>query len=366
MKLLELSLKNYRNYKSQSLHFQNGINVLLGKNAQGKTNLLEAVFLCSIGKSPRTTKDKDLIMWNESLSKISLTLQKNSGRKSITMLLSDKQNKTILLNDVAIKRVGELMGEFNSIYFSPDELKLVKESPEERRRFMDIDLSQFDKHYFYTLNKYNKILSQRNKLLKTTQSKKVLLDTLSIWNEQLATCASEIVVKRLHLMDQLKVHANNAMLFLTNNQEKMELTYTGTQNTNQSELKQQLLKAYDASLEKDHNLGYTTVGPHRDDFKIVVNGIDIRHFGSQGQQRTSALALKLAELEVFHAQIGEYPVLLLDDVLSELDQNRQEKLLQKVQGIQTIITGTHFDFDVPHTLFEVSHGSIQKTTKHQG
>ena len=208
-------------------------------------------------------------------------------------------------------------------------------------------------------------MAQRNKLLKTTQNKKVLLDTLSIWNEQLATCASEIVVKRLRLMQQLKGFANEAMQFLTDNQEHMELSYTGTQNLDMAQLKQQLLSAYSASLDKDMNLGYTTVGPHRDDFKIVVNGIDVRHFGSQGQQRTSALALKLAELEVFHSQIGEYPVLLLDDVLSELDQQRQEKLLQRVQGIQTILTGTHFNFTLPHTLYEVVDGHIQKTTKKQ-
>ncbi len=358
MKINTVELKNFRNYNTQTLRFQNGINVLIGKNAQGKTNLLESIFLCSIGKSPRTNKDKDLITWGKDLGKITLQITKQSGNKKIEIYLSANQNKTILLNGMPVKRIGELMGEFNSIYFSPDELKLVKESPDERRRFMDIDLSQFNKTYFYTLNKYNKILQQRNKLLKTGQTKEKVSDTISIWNEQLATHAAFIVVKRLELMDKLKVHAQNAMLFLTDGKEKLELSYVGQQNPSEEELKQALLTQYDATLEKDLNLGFTSVGPHRDDFKLVVNGIDIRHFGSQGQQRTCALALKLAELEVFKDNIGEYPVLLLDDVLSELDESRQQKLLEKVSGVQTIITGTSFSFTVPHTKFTVSEGTI--------
>jgi DNA replication and repair protein RecF len=171
------------------------------------------------------------------------------------------------------------------------------------------------------------------------------------------------VVKRLALMEKLKVHANEALQFLTNNQESMVLEYTGVQQTDMAVLKQKLLHDYETSLEKDLNLGYTTVGPHRDDFKIVVNNIDIRHFGSQGQQRTCALALKLAELEVFKDNIGEYPVLLLDDVLSELDESRQKKLLEKVSGIQTILTGTSFNFDLPHTKFVVEQGSITTQNK---
>lgn len=358
MKINSVELKNYRNYANQTIRFNSGINVLIGKNAQGKTNLLESIFLCSIGKSPRTTKDKDLISWGKELSKVSLSLSKNSGNKKIDIYLSAKQNKTIHINGVGVKRIGELMGEFNSIYFSPDELKLVKESPDERRRFMDIDLSQFNKNYFYTLNKYNKILLQRNKLLKTTQNKKTLQDTITIWNEQLAVCASFIIIKRLELMEKLKVHANTVLQFLTDNKESVVLEYTGMQLTDSDQLKQVLLTEYEKSLDKDMNLGYTTVGPHRDDFKIMVNDIDIRHFGSQGQQRTCALALKLAELEVFKENTGEYPVLLLDDVLSELDEFRQLKLLQKVANVQTLITGTSFNFNVPHTKFTVNDGSI--------
>lgn len=358
MKITSIELKNYRNYSTQVVSFGSGLNVIIGNNAQGKTNLLEAVFLCAIGKSPRTTKDKDLINWKESLAKVKLTFTKNSGNKKIEIYLASNQNKTIKINQIPIKRIGELMGEFNAIFFSPDELKLVKESPDERRRFLDISLSQFDRNYFYTLNKYNKILTQRNKLLKTEKDINIIKQTIYIWNEQLSTCAAFIIEKRLHLVKKLKTHAYESLNFLTEQKESLVLEYQTIKFSDQSKLKTDLMAAYEKSLEKDMNLGYTTVGPHRDDFSIIVNDIDIRHFGSQGQQRTCALALKLAELEIFKESLGEYPVLLLDDVLSELDNNRQQKLLSKIKDIQTIITGTQFSYDVPHQKLVVINGKI--------
>lgn len=359
MKVNTVELKNYRNYTNQKVSFQNGINVILGKNAQGKTNLLESIYLCTIGKSPRTNKDKDLILWGKEQSKISLAVSKKSGNKKIDIYLSTHQNKSIQINGIPITRMGQLLGEFNSVYFSPDELKLVKESPEERRRFMDIDLSQFNKTYFYTLNKYNKILLQRNKLLKTTPQKQVLSDTISIWNEQLATCGAYIIAKRLELIEKLKPHAAAVLQELTDQKEQLVLQYLGMEQTDPVAIKKELLAQYEKTLEKDRLMGFTTIGPHRDDFKISVNDIDIRHFGSQGQQRTCALALKLAELEVFCDQLGEYPVLLLDDVLSELDEARQVKLLQKISKVQTLLTTTQFSFNIPHTTYEVTDGMIE-------
>lgn len=361
MIIRSLELNNYRNYANQQIFFGDHINVLVGKNAQGKTNMLEGVFLCAIGRSPRTTKDKELIKWNASFSKITLELTKSSGDKKIEVYLFNNQNKAIKINGFPIKRMGELMGELNAIYFSPDEMKLVKESPDERRRFMDIDLSQFDKNYFYNLNKYNLILNQRNKLLKTSYNNtKVLSDTISIWNEQLASVGCKIIKSRLGLIEKLKKYATACQEYLTDSKESLELTYTGFCGDSEESLKQMLLDGYNASLEKDMSLGFTTVGPHRDDIKILLNGIDVRHFGSQGQQRTVALALKLAELEVFNDYFKEYPVLLLDDVLSELDETRQLKLLNKIKNIQTIITCTSFPFDVPASKFEVENGNIKR------
>lgn len=357
MEIKSINLKNFRNYTSQQVNLKSGLNILEGKNAQGKTNLLEAIFLCAIGRSPRTKKEKELVKWNESFGKITVEFTKSTGNKKIELYLFANQNKAIKINGVPIKKLGELMGELNAIYFSPDELKLVKESPEERRRFMDIDLCQFDKKYFYTLNKYNKILDQRNRLLKSGNISNIK-DTISIWNEQLSEQACYIIERRLDLISQLKVWAEKSHYYLTDDSEKMILEYVGLNILDKQELKNTLLKMYDESLDKDINLGFTTVGPHRDDMKIVVNDIDVRHFGSQGQQRTCALSLKLAELEIFKSNLGEYPILLLDDVLSELDINRRKKLLKVINNFQTILTCTEYNIDLPANVLKVEQGKI--------
>lgn len=359
MEIKSVQLKNFRNYTLENVVFKNGLNILEGKNAQGKTNLLEAVFLCAIGKSPRTNKEKDLLKWNETVGKVTIEFSKLNGNKKIELYLFSNQNKAIKINGVPIKKLGELMGELNAIYFSPDELKLVKESPDERRRFMDIDLSQFNKNYFYALSKYNKILNQRNKLLKSGNIQSIK-ETISIWNEQLSEQACYIILKRLELIEKLKVFAEKAHYYLTDNQEQMVLSYVGLTDTDKDVLKQKLLNLYENSLEKDLNLGYTSVGPHRDDIKIMVNNIDVRHFGSQGQQRSCALSLKLAELEIFKSNLGEYPVLLLDDVLSELDEFRREKLLKIINNFQTILTCTEYNLDLPANVLKVNGGKIIK------
>lgn len=353
-----LELTNYRNYDNQKISFSPNLNVLVGKNAQGKTNMLEGIFLCAIGRSPRTSKDKELIKWNCTFSKIKLEVEKNIGHKKIELYLFNNQNKAIKIDGIGIKKLGELFGEFNAVYFSPDELKLIKESPDERRRFMDIDLSQFSKQYFYNLSKYNEILAQRNKLLKTTVDPKVIKDTIPIWNEELSKVGANIILDRMSLIEKLKVYAKDIHKYITDNEEELEISYSGYTAKDYESLKDILLTKYTEALDKDMKLGYTTVGPHRDDIKIVSNGIDIRSFGSQGQQRTAALSLKLAELEVFKDNIGEYPVLLLDDVLSELDDDRQLKLLTHIQPLQTILTCTSFDIDVPHTSYFVVDGAV--------
>ncbi len=362
MLIKNLSLVNYRNYTNQSINLSDNLNVIIGKNAQGKTNLLEAIFLCAIGKSPRTTKDKDLIKWGSDFAKISLNVAKKIGKSDIDLYLFSNQNKAIKIDKIGIKKIGQLLGTFNAIYFSPDELKLIKESPEERRRFMDIDLSQFDKNYFYALGHYNQVLQQRNKLLKSPDIN-AIKDTIFIWNEQLAGYGANIIMSRLKLIESLKIHSKKIHKFLTSNNEDLELSYVGYTADNVDELKNILLHKLEESLDKDIHLGFTTVGPHRDDIKISANNIDLRSFGSQGQQRTASLTLKLAELTTFKERLGEYPVLLLDDVLSELDETRQLKLLEFISPIQTLLTCTEFNFDIPHTKYFVTNGTIESIKK---
>ena len=248
---------------------------------------------------------------------------------------------------------------FNTIYFSPDELKIVKDGPNDRRKFMDIDISQISKTYFYLLSRYENILEQRNKLLKITQNYNTLLDTISIWDTQLSEIGAKIIISRIKFIKKLNERAKKYHNMLTNNSELLELEYSGINADNIDDIKQIFLKQLQENYEKDFNLKYTTVGPHRDDIKIKVNNLDIRSMGSQGQKRTVALSLKLAELEIFKDECGEYPILLLDDVLSELDESRRTTLLKLSSKVQTILTTTEYTESIkPNLVLEIENGKV--------
>ena len=360
MIIKRLELQNFRNYEHQAIDFSPNLNVLIGKNAQGKTNLVEAINFCCIGKSHRTSKDKELISFDRENARIKVFAQRSAGEKTVEIVIPRQSKKIVRINNMSILRIGELFGNINSVFFSPEDLKLVKESPIDRRRFIDIDISQLSKVYFYNLLRYEKILAQRNKLLKNSFDNTQAMRGLDVWNEQLAQVGAKIILTRIHFIEHLSKLSKKQHYLITDNQEELTLTYTGIQGSSVDEIYRQLFTNLEKSTEKDLQLGYTTVGPHRDDIKIVCNDIDIRSFGSQGQQRTVALSLKLAELEIFKEECGEYPILLLDDVLSELDNKRCEKLLDSISKVQTILTGTSFDFDRPVTRFLIDNGHILK------
>ena len=359
MKIKSLELLSYRNYPNQTINFSGGLNVLHGSNAQGKTNLLESIYFCAIGKSTRVSKEREVILWGKDEAKIKLISQKKYNNSTIEIYFSKKQNKSIKINGISIKKIGELMGEFNAVYFSPDELKLVKECPEDRRRFMDISIAQTSKTYFYLLNRYEKVLANRNKLLKTYTDINNIKDVIGVWNEQLADIGSKIISARIGFLTKLSSYAKLAHNYLTSEKEDLKLSYSGIVKESVEKIKEEILNKLEKNIEKDFSLGYTTIGPHRDDIKIFVNDIDIKTYGSQGQQRTCALSLKLAELEIIKEQTGEYPVLLLDDVLSELDYARRKKLLNFTQKTQTILTCNEFDYDIPCTKFKIENGEIK-------
>lgn len=342
MRINSLTLKNFRNYTEEEFSFDGGINILTGANAQGKTNAAEAVFLLCTGYSPRATKDKQLVKSDEEKSNISCSAQTNYGNINIEMVISRTANKSVKINGTPIARIGELLGNVNSVFFNPGELKLVQEAPEDRRRFLNISLSQMHRSYFYALNRYNKILFQRNNLLKE-RDRYMVLDTLPIWDKELTKYAAKIVCLRNEFLKVLGPYAEQAHADLSGGKEKLTVSTESGWYGTEEEIAYAIGEDLKSAYEKDLRLGYTNVGPHRDDMKISLNDTDVRIYGSQGQQRTVALSIKLAEAEIFKARTGEYPVLILDDVLSELDKPRQRRLMARLCDIQTILTCTNVD-----------------------
>ena len=337
-----IKLTNYRSYINTDFTFTKGLNIILGNNAVGKTNLVEAIYYCCIGKSFRTSKEKDVINFDKDNANIFISILKRFGNSNIEINFDKNKKKVVKINKIPIKRIGELMGELNVVFFSPNELKLIREAPEDRRKFLDIDISQVSKNYFYLLNRYEKILMYRNKLLKDTKDINVLKDNIFIWDEQLSNIGSKIILSRIKFINKLTPYAKLAHNYLTDNNESLELEYIGIKGEDTKVIKEKFLNELQKNIEKDFNLGYTTIGPHRDDLSVKINNIDVRNFGSQGQQRTAAISLKLAELEIFKDESGEMPILILDDVFSEIDDKRKNKLINFSKKTQTIITATEY------------------------
>lgn len=339
MQIKNLFLQNFRNYESERFVFSDGLNVLFGKNAQGKTNCAEAVFYLCTGASLRIRHDKQLIRMGASSAKIVAEAENRYG--SVTIEADIYENKReIRVNGSKIAKNADLMGHINSVFFSPGELRLIQDGPEERRRFMNISISQTSSAYYTALLRYNKILDQRNTLLKNSDVS-LILDTLPVWDEQLCKYAATIIKKRTEFLQRLAPYAREYHAFLTDGKEELEIRPDKKFEGEESDIAETLLQKLSRNYEKDLRLGFTTVGPHRDDLDICIGGADAKAYASQGQTRTAALALKLSEVRIFKAQSGEYPVLVLDDVMSELDMTRRKKLLQCIEEVQTMLTCTH-------------------------
>ena len=338
MKITRLELNNFRNYTNSVINFENGLNFIVGKNAQGKTNLLESIYLLSVGKSPKNSKEKQLIRFNQERAKIAVDFSTLAGNKNIQMYLDKQDKKSIRVNNLNVLKLTELVGILSVVYFSPDELKLIKEVPEDRRSFLDVSISQFDRTYLYNLMKYNRILKMRNLILKSSDNLENKTAQLKIFTPQLIDTAEKIIEKRLFFIEKLKNYAKNIHKTITL-EENLDISYSYNKKENIS-IKEDLANQLEQSLQKELELGYTTVGPHRDDIIFKINDLDCKHYASQGQQRTVALVVKLSLMEVVKEEIGEYPILLLDDVLSELDSARQERLLNMTTNYQTFISCT--------------------------
>ena len=342
MKIKSLKLKNFRNYDLLSLDFDSATNIFYGDNAQGKTNILEAVYLCATTKSHRGTKDRDMIQFEQDESHIETVVEKRGVPYQIDIHLKKNSPKGIAINKMPIRKASELFGIINIVFFSPEDLNIIKNGPSERRRFIDLELSQLDKVYLNNLSNYNRIVNQRNHLLKDIHYQDHLMETLDIWDMQLVEYGTKIIESRKKFIDDVNKIIYNIHRNITGNKEEIRLVYEP--NTGNYSLEEALKR----SRERDLRMMSTSVGPHRDDICFMSQNIDIRKFGSQGQQRTAALSLKLSEIELVKRVTGDKPILLLDDVLSELDKHRQNYLLDSIDDIQTLITCTGVEEFVNH------------------
>ncbi len=347
MIIKSLELADYRNYRTLELEFDRGTNILYGDNAQGKTNILEAIYVAATTKSHKGSRDRDIVNFDKDEAHIRSYIEKDNTQIRVDMHLRKSKSKGIAVDGQKLKKAADLLGICNVVFFSPEDLGIIKNGPSERRRFIDMELCQLDKIYLYNLNNYNKIVNQRNKLLKDMYMNPDLKETLNIWDMQLISYGTKIIERRRIFVEQLNEIIQDIHKKLSGGKENLHIVYEPNVEIENFE------KSMKYSRDKDIKAKMTTVGPHRDDFSIVIGDVDIRKFGSQGQQRTAALSLKLSEIELVKKITKENPVLLLDDVLSELDSNRQNYLLNSIGDIQTIITCTGLE-EFVNNRFEIN------------
>lgn len=357
MFIKSIELADYRNYDFLEMNFCKGTNILYGDNAQGKTNILEAIYVSATTKSHKGSKDKEIVNFDKEESHIRTYIEKEGVDTRVDMHLRKNKSKGIAIDGQKIKKAADLLGLCNVVFFSPEDLSIIKNGPAERRRFVDMELCQLDNFYLYNLNHYNKIVNQRNKLLKDMYMNPDLKETLNIWDMQLVSYGSKIIERRRLFAEQLNEIIYDIHKKLSGDKEEIHIIYEPDVEIEEFE------KNIKNSQDRDMKSKMTSVGPHRDDFSFTIGNIDIRKFGSQGQQRTAALSLKLSEIELVKKITKDTPILLLDDVLSELDSNRQNYLLNSIGDIQTIITCTGLEefvnnrFEIDR-VFKVSNGTV--------
>jgi DNA replication and repair protein RecF len=355
--ITNVSLLNFRNFNTLSLNLRENLNIFSGANAQGKTNLLESIYLCATGRSQRTSLLKELIQFGSDSAHIKLTVRAGAANR-IDLHLRKNEKKGVAINGVAIKNIGDLFGVLYVVIFSPEDLNLIKSGPADRRRFMDMELCQLSKVYYYEIQQYVKALKQRNNLLKKIESAGgQLRDTLPVWDENLAAHGVKIIEHRKKFIESMSLLAGEKHAAITGGKEKLEIIYKP--NVAAEDFAEKLAK----NIRRDIQLGSSSIGVHKDDLLFLVNGSDGRVYGSQGQQRTAALSVKLAEIELIKKEKKLLPVLLLDDVMSELDESRQTYLVKKITEVQSLITCTGAeDFlkraGSANTVFRVINGTI--------
>ncbi|MGN5882020.1 DNA replication/repair protein RecF [Staphylococcus simulans] len=370
MKLNALQLENYRNYEAVALDCHPDVNILIGENAQGKTNLLESIYTLALAKSHRTANDKELIRFGAEYAKIEGELSYRHGKMPLTMFIT-KKGKKVKVNHLEQHRLTQYIGHLNVVLFAPEDLNIVKGSPQVRRRFIDMELGQMSAVYLNDLSQYQRILKQKNNYLKQLQTKQKTDRTMiEVLNQQFAQYALKVTLKRAHFIAELETLAQPIHASITDDKEALEVNYRPSLKLSDTEdevaLFEEVLQLLADNMDREIERGVALYGPHRDDLGFNVNGMDAQTYGSQGQQRTSALSIKLAEIELINKEVGEYPILLLDDVLSELDDSRQTHLLSTIQDkVQTFVTTTSVE-GIDHEimkhakLYRINQGEIIK------
>lgn len=354
MWISKIKINNFRNYNNEEIKLNKNINIFYGENAQGKTNIIEAIFLGSIGKSFRTNKEKELIKFNEDNCDIELNYEKSDRDGKIKINIGNKKN--IFINGIKIKKLSELLGNINVVIFTPDDINILKGGPQNRRKFLDIMISQIRPKYMHVYNSYLKTLEERNNYLKNIENQKQ--DLLDIWDERLAEYGYQVYKYRKEFIDKINNKIKSIHKNITNNKEEINIEYISN-----CEDKNKFMELLKLRKKLDIIKGFTTKGIHRDDFTIFINNIPVNIYGSQGQHRTAVLSLKLAELQVIYDEIGENPILLLDDFMSELDESRRKSFLEHIKDTQVIITCTdRFELENSECeIFNVVNGNIKKT-----
>lgn len=360
MRIKSLALNDFRNIENISIEFDKGLNIIYGDNAQGKTNILESIYVAGTTRSHKGSKDKEMIKLGEDEAHIRIILEKDDLDRKIDMHLKKSKSKGVAVDGIPVHKSADIFGIVQLIFFSPEDLSMIKEGPAERRRFIDMELSQIEKIYLYNLSKYNKILTQRNNLLKQISYDTGLSDTLDVWDEQLVSTGLEIIKSRRKFIFELNEIIKPIHEKLTGGKEELEIEYNP--NISEEDFKDKLKSGRNSDIYQKTTL----TGPQRDDITFYINKNDVRKYGSQGQQRSTALSLKLSEIELFKKKTGDNPILLLDDVLSELDRSRQNYLIESIGDIQTIITCTGLEEFVENKkadgrIYKINSGKIDKS-----
>ncbi|MCL2399632.1 MAG: DNA replication/repair protein RecF [Defluviitaleaceae bacterium] len=335
MYVSKLSLENFRNFEILQVDLENGINIVYGDNANGKTNFIEAIYLCATGRSQRAGHDRELVRFGQKEAHLQAVVESEGSCKIDVHLFKEGKKKGIAVDHISIKKLNQLFGLLLIVIFTPEDLKIVKAGPAERRAFMDLEMCQLSSLYYHAIRRYHQALKQRNNLLKAISKDRSLQDTLDIWDEPLCEYGTQIMDYRADFIKEVAGIANSIHNDITAGKEELTLTYRP--HIAEKDQYSQRLKR---SVDRDIIMGSTTAGIHKDDIIFNINGNDVRTYGSQGQQRTAALSVKLAEVELIKSRTGNTPVLLLDDVLSELDENRQKFLFEHIGEMQTVLTCT--------------------------